>query len=46
MALLRLGLMKRLFSRENLFALGLCVLLILLIIVTTDSTPRWIYQGF
>jgi hypothetical protein len=38
--------MKRLFSRENLFALGLCVLLILLIIVTTDSTPRWIYQGF
>jgi hypothetical protein len=45
-ALLRLGLMKRLFSRENLFALGLCVLLILLIIVTTDSTPRWIYQGF
>lgn len=46
MALLRLGLMKRLFSRENLFALGLCALLILLIIVTTDSTPRWIYQGF
>lgn len=46
MALLRSGLMKRIFSRENLFALGLCALLILLVIVTTDSAPRWIYQGF
>jgi hypothetical protein len=38
--------MKRLFSKENLFALALCVLLILLIIITTDSAPQWIYQGF
>jgi hypothetical protein len=38
--------MRRLFSRENLFALGLCLLLILLVIVTTDSAPQWIYQGF
>ena len=38
--------MRRLFSRENLFALGLCLLVILLLIVTTDDAPRWIYQGF
>jgi hypothetical protein len=36
---------KRL-SRENLFALGLCIVLILLVIVTSDSAPQWIYQGF
>jgi len=38
--------MKRLLSRENWFALGLCVIVILLLIVTTDSAPQWIYQGF
>ena len=38
--------MKRLLSKENLFALALCLILILLIIVTTDSAPQWIYQGF
>lgn len=37
---------RRIFSRENLFALGLCLIVILLIIVTTDSAPTWIYQGF
>jgi hypothetical protein len=42
----RRGAMKRLFSKENLFALALCVILILLIIVTADSAPQWIYQGF
>ena len=40
------GRMKRLFSRENGLALGLCLLVILLIIVTSDSVPQWIYQGF
>jgi hypothetical protein len=38
--------MRRLFSRENLFALGLCLIVMLLLIVTTDSAPQWIYQGF
>jgi hypothetical protein len=37
---------RKLLSRENLFALGLCLIVILLIIVTTDSAPRWIYAGF
>jgi hypothetical protein len=36
----------KLFSRENAVALGLCLLIILLIIVSTDSAPQWIYQGF
>lgn len=35
-----------LFSRENLIALGLCLVVILLIVVTSDQTPQWIYQGF
>lgn len=38
--------MRRIFSRENLFALGLCLLLVLLVIVTTSTAPQWIYQGF
>jgi hypothetical protein len=32
--------------RENLIALALCLLLILLLIVTADSAPQWIYQAF
>jgi hypothetical protein len=38
--------MHKLFSRENLLALALCLLVILLVIVTTDTAPQWIYQGF
>lgn len=38
--------MQRIFSRENLLALALCLIVILLIIVTTDAAPQWIYQGF
>lgn len=37
---------RRLFSRENALALGLCLLLILLILLSSDSAPVWIYQGF
>jgi hypothetical protein len=36
----------RLFSRENLYALLLCLALILLIILTSGQAPQWIYQGF
>jgi hypothetical protein len=38
--------LRKFFSRENLLALGLCLIIILLIIVTSDSAPQWIYQGF
>jgi len=37
---------KRLLSRENLYALLLCLIAILLLIMTSDSAPLWIYQGF
>ena len=37
---------RRVFSRENLIALLLCMLIVALLIVTTDSAPQWIYQGF
>jgi hypothetical protein len=40
------SLLKKLFSRENLFALLLCVIVLLVIILTADTSPQWIYQGF
>jgi hypothetical protein len=38
--------MKSIFSRENLWALLLCLILIALVIITASSAPVWIYQGF
>jgi hypothetical protein len=35
-----------LFTRENLLAVLLCLILIALEIFTTDTSPTWIYQGF
>ena len=35
-----------LFTRENLLAVLLCLILIALVIFTADSSPTWIYQGF
>jgi hypothetical protein len=34
------------FSRENLLALILAILLILVIVFTIDTSSTWIYQGF
>ncbi len=45
MSLVR-AIFKRLFSRENIFALLLCLIAILVVILTSDTAPRWIYQGF
>ncbi len=39
-------LIRLIFSRENVFAVMLCLIIILLIIVTADTAPQWIYQGF
>jgi hypothetical protein len=36
----------RIFSRENLYALLVCLILILIVILTADQSPQWIYQGF
>lgn len=38
--------MKRLWNKENRWALLLCLLLLLLVIFTASDAPLWIYQGF
>jgi hypothetical protein len=38
--------MKSIFSRENLWALVLALILVALVILTASSAPTWIYQGF
>ncbi len=43
---IRRTMLRRIFTRENLYALILCLVLILLVIVTAESAPQWIYQGF
>jgi len=37
---------QHLFSRENRWALALALMLLVLVILTADSSPLWIYQGF
>jgi lipopolysaccharide/colanic/teichoic acid biosynthesis glycosyltransferase len=37
---------EAIFSRENLLAILLCLILIALVIFTADTSPTWIYQGF
>jgi len=37
---------KKIFSRENLSALALSLIVIMVIILTADQAPQWIYQGF
>jgi hypothetical protein len=39
-------LIKLIFTRENLLALLLCLILIAIIILSADLAPQWIYQGF
>ena len=38
--------LMQIFSRENLLAFLLCLILIALTIVSADTSPTWIYQGF
>lgn len=38
--------LRRIFSRENLYALLLCLILIAILVMTTSQAPVWIYQGF
>jgi len=37
---------RRLLTRENLFALLLCLMAIGIVIMTAATSPQWIYQGF
>ena len=41
-----IAMLQKIFSRENLYALLLCLILIAILIMTTDQAPVWIYQGF
>jgi hypothetical protein len=37
---------QKIWTRENKAALLLCIVINLLLIVTTSDAPTWIYQGF
>lgn len=37
---------RHLLTRENAWALILCLIVIFLLITTADYSPLWIYQGF
>ncbi len=37
---------RRIFTRENLLALALCLIVIALFVAMTEAAPQWIYQGF
>ena len=41
-----MNLWKRIFTRENVWALVLCLILVALVVFTADLSPTWIYQGF
>lgn len=40
------NLFNSIFSRENLLALLLALIMVALVVFTADVTPQWIYQGF
>jgi len=37
---------KHVLTKENLWAILLCLLIALLVIFSADRSPLWIYQGF
>ncbi len=37
---------RRLLAPENVWALVLFLIIVLLVILTADQSPAWIYQGF
>lgn len=38
--------LRRLLTKENMYALVLCLILVAVVIMTADTAPQWIYQGF
>ena len=38
--------LKKIFSPENVWAFALFLIVVALIILTTDDSPNWIYQVF
>ncbi len=41
-----MNLLRRVLSRENLLAVIICLLLVLLTVMSAETAPLWIYQGF
>jgi hypothetical protein len=42
----KLAMLKRLINQENLIAVLLFILIVLLVVLTTDAAPTFIYQQF
>jgi hypothetical protein len=40
------GIIKAILTRENLLAVLLALMLVLILIFTFDTSATWIYQGF
>lgn len=38
--------LRKILQYENLAALFICIVVILVLILTADQSPQWIYQGF
>jgi len=38
--------LKKILTPENVWAFTLFLIVVALIILTTDDSPNWIYQGF
>jgi hypothetical protein len=38
--------LRQVVTRENAAAVALCFIVIAVIIMTADTSPQWIYQGF
>ena len=38
--------LRRIFSRENVWAVLLFLIVVALLVVTAETAPLWIYQGF
>lgn len=36
----------KILTKENLYAVILCAIITLVIIMSSNTTPLWIYQGF
>ncbi len=46
MANVWLQIKRRIWTAENGYALALCLVAIVVLILTSDQAPQWIYQGF
>jgi hypothetical protein len=40
------GMFHKIFTRENIYAVLLCLILIAIVVLTAGQAPQWIYQGF